>query len=408
MGPGGRGALSDRRPAGVTLAPPAGAALDDSPPSRAAAAAGARRVVFGFLELADGGAERLTLTAARHLDRDRFLPSVLCAGAAGPLAGAAGAAGLEVESLGRLARPFDFRAVAAIAARLRWRGADILHVPLFSRASPYLRAAARRAGTAVVVAHEWSRPCRPGLLRRLADRWLDRGTRYVAASAAQRADLLAAGVAPSRVVVVRSGIEVERFGEFPAAAARRDLGLPPDAPVIVVAARLEPVKGHVDLLAALPRLLDVWPRLRVLVAGEGSLAASLRDRIGGVGLSGVVDLLGAREDIARLLAAADLAVLPSRMEGIPSFLLEAMAARRALVACRVGGVAEAVTEGVEGLLVPPNRPEALAAAAARLLADESLRREMGERGRARVEREFRVETTARRLEALYSAWLAPG
>lgn len=392
----------------MTLAPSRSTAPAGAPPSAEVAAAGARRVVYGFLELACGGAERLTLAAARNLDRRLFVPRLLCVGRPGPLAGSADAAGLEVEGLGRMNRPFDLGAVAAIATTLRRGRAEVLHVPLFSRASPYLRLAARRAGTPVVVAHEWSRPRRAPLVRRLTDRWLDRGTWYVAASAAQRAELLAAGVAGSRIAIVRSGIEVERFGGISRSEARRGLGLAPEARVILVAARLEPIKGHVDLLAALPRLLEVEPNLKVLLAGDGSLAAPLRDRIRRAGLAEVVALLGEREDVSSLLAAADLALLPSHMEGIPSFLLEAMAARRALVACRVGGVEEAVSDGVEGVLVPPRAPAALAEAACRLLADEASRAEMGERGRARVEREFRIEASTRRLETLYSAWLVSG
>lgn len=392
----------------MTLAPSRSIAPAGAPPADAMAGAGARRVVFGFLELARGGAERLTLAAARSLDRGRFVPRLLCVGTPGPLAGSAAAAGLEVEGLGRLSRPFDLGAVAAIASTLRHGRADVLHVPLFSRASPYLRVAARRAGTPLVVAHEWSRPRRAPLVRRVADRWLDRGTWYVAASAAQRAELLAAGVAGSRIAIVRSGIEVERFGGISRSEARRGLGLAPETRVIVVAARLEPIKGHADLLAALPRMLEAQPNLRVLLAGDGSLAASLRDEIHRAGLAEAVALLGEREDVSSLLAAADLALLPSHVEGIPSFLLEAMAARRAFVACRVGGVEEAVSDGVEGILVPPRAPAALAAAAARLLADEVSRAEMGERGRARVEREFRVEASTRRLETLYSTWLASG
>lgn len=362
-------------------------------------------VVYGFLDFADGGAQRLTLAAASRLDRSRFTPSIVCARGGGRLVPRGRAAGLEVVELGRLTRPFEPGAVAAIAEELAARSAAILHVPLYSRSSPYFRAAARVAGTPVVVAHEWSRPSSPGWARRVADRLLRPGTHFLATSEAQRSELIAAGVPAARIEALRSGIDPAPFGGTGRPQARAELGLAPERPVLLVPARLHPAKGHADLIAALPALRARLPDLLVLCAGAGPLAAELEALAASTGVADACRFLGSRDDVPLLMAAADLVVLPSRSEGLPSALLEAMAARRAVVATAVGGVGEALRDGAEGRLVAAGDRPALVAAIAGLLGDPVLAAEMGERGRARVVAEFQVEASARRLEELYSRWL---
>jgi glycosyltransferase involved in cell wall biosynthesis len=360
-------------------------------------------LVFAFLDFGRGGAQRATLALARHLDRDRFVPTLLCVRGDGALVAEAEAAGIAVSRLGRLRRAWDLRAPARIAAELRRLDARILHVPLYSRASPYLRLAARRARTPLVVAHEWSRPDPPRLARRLADRWLRRGTRFVAASAVEAANLRRSGVAERDLALVHSGIELARFASGERAVERAALGL--DGRIaVLVPARLHAAKGHLDLLDAVPGALARAPELVWLLAGDGPererLAAAIRDR----GLENHVRLLGWRENVADLLAASDFVALPSRVEGLPGAMLEAFAAGRAVVATDVGGVGEALTDGVEGRLVPARSPSRLAEAMAELALAPELREAMAERGRRSASR-FDVRATARRFEELYERWM---
>lgn len=363
-------------------------------------------MVFGFLDLGEGGAQRLTLATCGALDRRRFRPALLCARGDGPLVEPARSSGLAVHLAGRLRRPFDLGAVSQLAEKLRELAPDILHVPLYSRASPYLRLAARLAGVPVVVVQDWSLPERLPALRRGADRLLRAGTRFVAASRAQERDLLGAGVPAAAIAVVHAGIDVAHFAGGAREATRAALELAEAALVALVPARLVPAKGHADLLAALPAVFAQVPRLQVLLAGSGPLAGELAGQVRGTGIEGRVRLLGQVERMADLYAAADLVVLPSRVEGLPAALLEAYAARRAVVATAAGGVGEALTDGVEGRLVPVGDRAALAAAVSELAADSALRRAMAERGRARVERDFRLAAATRRLEEVYERWLA--
>ncbi len=363
-------------------------------------------MVFGFLDLGEGGAQRLTLATCGALRRERFQPSLLCARGDGPLVARALSLGLPVHALGRLRRSYDFGAVALLAAELRRLRTDILHLPLYSRSSPYFRLAARLAGVPLVVAHDWSVPERLPRLRRSADLLLRRGTRFIAASRAQERALLASGVRPEAIAVVHAGVDVGRFTSGARRATRAELGLEEGCPAVLVPARLAPVKGHHDLIAALPSVLARVPRLVVLFAGAGPLAGALAERLRREGLDRHVRLLGHSEAMPDLLAAADLVVLPSRVEGLPAALLEAYAARRAVVATAVGGVPEALADGCEGRLVPAGNTTALAAAIGELVADPARRAAMAYRGRERVEREFGLDTATRRLEEVYGQWLA--
>lgn len=362
-------------------------------------------VALSFLDLGEGGAQRLTLATARHLRRELFRPVFVCARGGGELVARARGDGYEVHELGRLRRPFDLAAVPLAAARYRRLRPSVVHVALYSRASPYLRLAAHLARVPLVVAQEWGRPEPPSPSRRLADRLLARGARFVAVSDHHRTELLASGVAPGRVSIVRSGIEVERFAEGERQETRRALGIPDGSPVALVAARLHPMKGHGDLFELLPAVWTRVPGLVVLVAGDGPLAADLAARAALPPLAGRVRMLGHREEMADLLAAADFALLPSRSEGLPSALLEAYAASRPAVATAVGGVPEALEDGVEGRLVAPGDGAALRDAIVALALDPGERSAMGERARARVVREFTAAAATRRLEATYLRWL---
>jgi glycosyltransferase involved in cell wall biosynthesis len=364
-------------------------------------------VAFAFLDFNGGGAQRLAVETWRALDPDRYRPTLICVRGRGRLVPEAEALGVPVTRLGRLERPWDLAAVPELARALRRLGADIVHVPLYSRASPYVRLAARLAGTPLTVAHEHCRDRPPGRLRRLVDRRLADGrTRFVAVSRSDEATLRSAGIPAERIAVLPNGVDTARFRPADRLAARAATGLPADRPLVLVAARLEPRKGQVDLLAALPALRRRVPDLVVAFAGDGPQARALPALAAAAGLGDATRFLGHRSDMPDLVAAADVVALPSRHEGLPLAVLEAMAGARAVVATDVGGTAEAVLDGLTGRLVPPRAPAALAAALGDLLGDPAGRSAMAERARERALEHFDIRATTRRLMALYDGWLA--
>jgi glycosyltransferase involved in cell wall biosynthesis len=143
--------------------------------------------------------------------------------------------------------------------------------------------------------------------------------------------------------------------------------------------------------------------VRLQIAGDGPDRDRVAGEIARLGLGAAVELLGARDDVQDLLAAADIFVLSSRSEGMPMTVLEAMAAGLPVVASAVGGVPEAVGDGETGTLVPPGDPDALGRALAVLVADAELRDRLGAAGRRRAEREFGLAGFRRAHLELYRA-----
>jgi glycosyltransferase involved in cell wall biosynthesis len=205
------------------------------------------------------------------------------------------------------------------------------------------------------------------------------------------------------------GVEPDLAPHGPAArlSARTKLGLAMDVPVVGCVANLTPKKDHAGLLDAIERVREHLPDVVLLLIGSGPLEDELRTSVRERRLGSTVRLLGSRDDVAELLPSFDVFVLSSRFEGLPISLLEAMAAEIACVSTAVGGIPEAITDGVEGRLVPPGDPTALAGALTAVLTDETRRRAMGEAGRRRVVAAFSIDRAVRRTEELYGQLLVP-
>lgn len=220
--------------------------------------------------------------------------------------------------------------------------------------------------------------------------------------------LLAEGLAPEQVSCVRSAVDPAPYlHEVDKAAFRTDLGFDTDTPIVGMVAQLIPRKGHRYLLAALPAVLAEHPRLQVLIYGRGPLEDELRHAVADQGLAGHVTLMGFVDDLPAQLGGLDLLVHPADMEGLGVSLLQASAARVPIIASRAGGMPEAVVDGENGVLIEVGDVVALSAAMRRLLDDAALRAQMGEAGRARVLREFSVDTLCEGNLAIYNKVLAP-
>lgn len=216
----------------------------------------------------------------------------------------------------------------------------------------------------------------------------------------------------SKVTCILNGIDTATFAVArEPSPTRRLLGdfAPAGAILIGNVARLDKVKDHAGLFAAFKLLRErVGPRgtdCRLFIAGDGPERAELERQIVELGLVDTVCLLGNRDDVAELLAECDVFALSSIAEGMPVTLLEAMAAGLPVVTTDVGGIASVVEAGVTGTLVPPANPVVLAEALAAYVADERLRRQHGEAGRARVETRFSLRTMTSGYSALYDRLL---
>ena len=302
----------------------------------------------------------------------------------------------------------DESTVRELVAYLRHRQIDLLHAHLF-RAELLGARAARAAGTPVVVATAHSSRVRsPADITALAA-LTPSIDRLIAPSAAIATKVRAEGrEGAAEITVVPNGVDSDRFSPHRSsqdtAELRAALGIPPDAFLIGVVARLEPEKGHRYLLEALPAIVNAVPSAWLLLVGEGSQTDALRARARSLPLPARerVVFAGFQTDVEAVTQAQDVAILPSLREAQGLTLLEAMAARRPVVASAVGGIPETIRDGVDGLLVPPADMGALAAAIIRLARDARLRDRLAASGRRRVQEQFSVTASVRQVEAIYA------
>ena len=211
--------------------------------------------------------------------------------------------------------------------------------------------------------------------------------------------------ARGKCVTIHNGVDLDEF---------RPRGIPSPPPglerrsgdvVLACAGRVEPMKGQARLVEALGWIGNRRRSLRLLFCGEisdGAYRRHCEEIARRCGVSGRIQFLGHRPDIAEVLSAADLVVLPSLFgEAFPRAVIEAMALGKPVVATDVGGTREAVDEGVTGYVVPPDDAGTLAERIERLLADDAVRAAMGVAARRRAEERFSVEKNARATERLY-------
>jgi glycosyltransferase involved in cell wall biosynthesis len=242
------------------------------------------------------------------------------------------------------------------------------------------------------------------------ERWLHpRVSVFLANSEAVARQLIAEGAPAARVGLIRNGIDLAPFDQpLDRQSERAALSIPPGAIVIIMVANLHAYKGHSDLLRALSRMdKQLGPDWTLLLAGrDAGAGASLRTLAQEIGIAGHVRFLGPRSDVPRLLRISDLAVHSSYEEGSSNAVLEAMAAGLPLVVTDAGGNTEAVTDGLNGLVVPPRDPGALASAMTRIIEDSALAGRFGKASRARVEAEYALPVSLEKYERLYRALLA--
>ncbi len=369
-----------------------------------------------------GGPAIHAILLTQALNDDRF-SSLLVSGFTSPtegdmlhLAGAKGVTPIMVAGLGREISPAKDLAVLLRLYRLfRRERPTIVHTHM-AKAGTVGRLAARLAGVPFVVHtyhghvfHSYFGRTKTRLfiaieraLGRLSDRILTVGDK-------QRLEILGYGIGhPEKLRVVPLGLELEPFlgSEEHRGELRSELGIPPGRRLVGIVGRLVPIKGHSDFLKAARAVLRRRRDVHFLVVGDGELRAQLEQQTAALGIADGVTFVGWRQDLVRVYADLDLVVLSSYNEGSPVALIEAMAAGRAVISTDVGGVGDVVTDGVDGLLVPPREPAMMADAICRLLDSDERRAQMGSRGRLAVYPRYSVPRLVSDIRAVYSELLS--
>jgi glycosyltransferase involved in cell wall biosynthesis len=318
-----------------------------------------------------------------------------------------------------LAPARDLRALGGLVALLRQLRPDVVHVrsakarflaPLASRLA--------RVPVTVQTVHGWSFNNAVDRRRRLFVR-LERLARRLcdATVLVSRQDLaegIALGILPTTAVargealLIRSGVDlgaVAPLDEPARRALRAAEGVPDGCPVVSLVQRLSPPKTPLVFVGALPRILAERPDAVAWIVGDGPLRPAVQAAVAEAGVGARVRFLGVRKDIAAVLSASDVLVHSSLREGLPRVVLEALAIGTPVVATAVGGVPDAVTDGVMGLLVRPEDPGALAGAVLATLTDRAGAARRAQAGRTAVG-EFSAHRMLDEQHALYQRLLA--
>jgi glycosyltransferase involved in cell wall biosynthesis len=364
------------------------------------------RVVFLSHAFMIGGAEEMVLNLVRHLP-DRFEPVVCCINQMGPLGEELRRTGVPFSVLGLtpgIRRPFDLVRLERHLAAIR---PTIVHTFLLT-ASLYGRLAAMLARVPVIIGTEVNIYERKQARHVWAERLLLRGTDAVVASAESVRDFYVDQLRadPAKIDVIYNAVDWEQLATSASRdALRRTLGLPLDAPVAGIIARLTEQKGHRHLLAAVASTAAL-ANVHLIVVGDGELRQALEDEAARHGIAARVHFLGARRDLGDLLSVMDTFVMPSLWEGLPLSLVLAMGAGLPAVATRVAGIPEVLHDGETGLLVPPGDSAALAASLTRVFSEPGLARKLGAAAAASVRPRFGVDGYVKGVSALYDRLLA--
>jgi len=250
---------------------------------------------------------------------------------------------------------------------------------------------------------------RVGPLERLTSRWIEA---CICMTEEIEAHCRARHLRARRLLTIYDGIDTAAFAPGGGAAVRRELGIPPDAPLAGIVGHIQDWKGQHLVVEAVARARARFPELRCLLVGGvhrrgAEYAERIHERIARPDLAGHVVLTGARHDVPACLDAMDVVIHASVVaEPFGRVLIEAMAIGRPVIAPREGGPLLIVVDGETGLLVPPRDAGALADALLALLADPARRAAMGRAGRARVDAVFDIRHHVRAMEALFDEVLA--
>lgn len=361
------------------------------------------RVLHVVPDMGVGGLPRVVETLCRASDPARFETSVLTLNFAGELAESLSRDGFRTHQVQRPAEGADYGAFKRVAEILKRERIDVVHTHN-TQAFMHGGMGAFLARSSRLIHTDHARDFPDKLKYMVIERLLSTlAHRVVGVSQHTTENLHRYEWIPRRkLLTIPNGIDPRLFdAPEDRDAVRRELAVPVDAELLLLGARLEEQKGISYLLQAVAELAPSRPKLHLAIGGIGSLREMLGAEAERLGISERVHFLGVRLDMPRLLAAADVFVMSSVWEGLPMIILEALAARCAIVSTAVGGVPSAVIDGETGVLVPPRDPSALAKGIAKILDDASLRARVVANGRKLFESRFSSEAMTAAYQRLY-------
>jgi len=358
-----------------------------------------------------GGAERLMVPLLKHLSRADFDPYVcaLQSKDGNPMADEIRALGVPIECLD-VKHLRDINALPQLIKYLIGIGADLVHTQLeFANILGNISAKLLRLPSVCTIHVMPSLDVKTKSRLHQKVEWLSLHhfcDRVISVSEeAQQYHLSVSGASADQVTTIYNGIDLSSFLNIDRKGerinVRQELGIPIDANLLITVAVLRPQKGIQFMIRALPAILHSIADTYYLIVGNGSHQSALVEEVNQAGVEDRVIFAGMRKDVARLLAASDVFVLPTLTEALPTVLAEAMAAKLPIVASRVGGVPEMVTDGQNGCLVEPEDLHGLVNSCIHLLSKPEIQATMGAAGWEIVNHKFNIERQVDKLEELY-------
>lgn len=361
------------------------------------------KVLHVISKLPVGGVENLLLMVLRNCDREKFFPLICSLSDRGEIGKEIEELGFQVVCLNKLRHRLDWTIVKDIYQCIKQNDIRVVfsyqyHANLYARVAAHL---ARVPCTIASVHNVYTIDKK--IHRRIINRYLAGWTdKIVAVSKAVKDDVLRYdGVPDDKVEIIYNGVDLSKFINTEGSHIRNEFGIPLATPVIGTVGRLTLQKGQRYLLEAVSQLRDKFPRLILLVVGDGPLKNELEDYTKTIGIRKSVIFTGSRRDVPSLLAAMDIFVLPSLWEGLSISLIESMAAGKPVITTDIAPIREVVNTDKVGILVPPKDSKSLAGAIEILLRNKSLAASLGTAARERVFSTFNIQTTIRRYTDIF-------
>jgi glycosyltransferase involved in cell wall biosynthesis len=371
-------------------------------------------ILFVVDGLEFGGGERTFLQLIEGLPKDSF--RIYVATSRGIFSKILSDAGIDANHLD-LSKRISFKNLRELMRLIRMNKIDILHSQ-GARADFYTRISARLSRPKVKVVCTIATPVEGfdiGLLRkgiycffdRLSERYVDR---FLVVSEALRKIMIDGHkVTTDKVIKVYNGIELNEYcpnnSNQSSNYIRKEYAIRATDVLIGAIGRLVWQKGFEYFIKSLPEIAKTHPDIKVIFVGDGPFRDNLENLCRQLGVEDKTIFTGYRSDIKGILSAIDIKVIPSLAEGFPMVTLEAMAMAKPIVATCIDGITEQITDGVDGILVPPRDPNALAAAINKIIEDKEFASSLGSAARKRVEREFTVEKMITETEKVYHSLL---
>jgi glycosyltransferase involved in cell wall biosynthesis/peptidoglycan/xylan/chitin deacetylase (PgdA/CDA1 family) len=350
------------------------------------------------------GAENHFYSLAKQLDPEKTKNAICLISAEGELVKDFRAMGIPVTLIQKHGR-YDVSIIWRLRAFLKQGGFDIIHSNLFT-ANLWGRLAAFGLKIPFVVTvhniHSRHNPTQ-ARIEIFFDRLLVRTTSLLinVSKEVETSMLRDVGLPATKLCTIENGIVFPEPGELPSKQdARKTLRFSDDEKILVVIGRFAAAKNHITFIRSLPAVREKFPKLKVLLVGNGEKEVEIREAITKDHLEDTVILLGLRRDIPTILSASDILVIPSIWEGLPIVMLEAMATGTPVIATKVGGIPDALTDGSTGILTTPDAPS-LSDAMIRGLSDLPHMEQMAQEAQKVASNRYDIKRTAARYTDVY-------